>query len=39
MLLNSIGKPYIQINREKNDIFIQNENDDADDEEIRELGL
>jgi hypothetical protein len=40
MLLNDIGKPYLQIDREKNDIFIPNENDDYDDdEEIKELGL
>jgi hypothetical protein len=38
MLLNDIGKPYLQIDREKNDIFIPKFLYD-DDEEIKELGL
>ncbi len=44
MLLNNNGKPYLQIDREKNDIFIPNDIiipifSYDDDEEIKELGL
>ena len=37
MLLNDIGKPYLQIDRENKDILIKN--DEEFDDETRELGL